>query len=111
MTNRIATPSAASPKTPLPSRPQPHETGGRQPQPEPARPHPQRRLRSLPRLSAGLAEEIERQTREDDERGYEPEDLVTVWRAQTAGAPGRYSRPADTTRAVVRLAELVGAAA
>ncbi|MYR27805.1 MULTISPECIES: sigma factor [unclassified Streptomyces] len=95
MSNRIAVCSAASPKAPLPTRPQPHETGGRQPQPEPARPHPQRRLRSLPRLSAGLAEEIERQEREDDARGYEPEDLFTVWRAQAAGAPGRYSRPAD----------------
>ncbi|WP_052862574.1 hypothetical protein [Streptomyces sp. Tu6071] len=31
-------------RDPLPTRPQPHETGGRQPQPptEPARPHPQR---------------------------------------------------------------------
>lgn len=41
VTEQGALPQTGDDRPPLPTRPMPHETGGRQPQPEEGRPHPQ----------------------------------------------------------------------
>ncbi|WP_432091493.1 hypothetical protein [Streptomyces sp. NRRL F-5630] len=86
MTNAILTRSGQSPRPPLPVRPQPHETGGRQPQPptEPARPHPQH-------TTAGFADRMLAEARRAD--ASIPADrraprTVADWRARLNHAAG-----------------------
>ncbi|MET8411114.1 hypothetical protein ABZV34_23935 [Streptomyces sp. NPDC005195] len=73
---------AAATRPPLPQRPVPHEKTPDRPTPSDPRPHPQT-VRTTAQPQAGIVDDIER---EDDQKGYEPDDATHVPRSWLYGS-------------------------